>query len=88
VIHFGKDIRNTTQHPAETASGDDPTVQQVKDWHQDATADTDTSHTIPGRGYLILCEWCEDAFFARTAAEATALFRDHEGRMLGIMEGS
>lgn len=83
MIHFGKDIRNTGQTPPPSDYEGTET-----DWHEDATADTGTSHAIPGRGFLVLCEWCEDAFFARTKTEAMALFRDHESKMLGIVEHS
>lgn len=83
MIHFGKDIRNTVQVTVDIPSGEEPTVQQVRDWHQDATADTGTSHALPGRGYLVLCEWCEDAFFASSKAEAMNLFWAHEDSMMG-----
>lgn len=53
-----------------------------KDWHQSATGDAGTSHTLPGRLYVVQCEWCPDAFGAYTKAEAMAMFRRHEKVML------
>lgn len=54
-----------------------------KQWHQDATADTGVSHTLPGRLYIVQCEWCPKAFAAQSKAGAMAMFRRHEDEMSG-----
>ena len=52
------------------------------DWHQSAIGDANTSHTLPGRLYIVQCEWCPEAFAANTKAEAMGMFRKHESEML------
>lgn len=54
-----------------------------KQWHQDAAADTGFSHTLPGRLYIVQCEWCPKAFAAQSKAGAMAMFRRHEDEMSG-----
>jgi hypothetical protein len=48
---------------------------------KDASGDTGTSHTLPGRLYIVQCEWCPEAFAAHTKVEAMAMFRKHEAEM-------
>jgi hypothetical protein len=52
------------------------------DWHQSAAGDTGTSHTLPGRLYIVQCEWCPEAFAAPTKGQAMKMFRAHEDDML------
>lgn len=51
-------------------------------WHVDASGDTGTSHILAGRLYIVQCEWCPEAFAARTKAEAVAMFREHEDAIM------
>lgn len=48
------------------------------EWHASASGDTHTSHTIPGRVFLVQCEWCPAAFAGLTKDSAMRLFREHE----------
>ena len=77
TIRYGSGIRNTgfIERPSDFTD---------EDWHADASADTGTSHTLPGRVFLVQCEWCPKAFAARTKAEAMAMFREHESTMLKL----
>lgn len=70
-VRYGRGIRNG----GHTAAPDGFTDAQ---WHQDAMGDTGTSHTMPGRLYVVQCEWCPAAFAARTRDEALSMFREHE----------
>ena len=78
-LTYAPNVRNGGS--GRTAPGD----LDEHDWHQTATADTGTSHTLPGRLYVVQCEWCSNAFAARTKVEALALFRTHEAEMLGAV---
>jgi hypothetical protein len=51
------------------------------DWHQTASADSGTSHTLLGRQYVVACEWCPEVFYGPTKAEAVWNFRLHEDEM-------
>lgn len=51
-------------------------------WHRSALGHTNTSHTLPGRLYIVQCEWCSEAFAAHTKAKAMEMFRTHETEML------
>ncbi|QIK63817.1 hypothetical protein G7068_11925 [Leucobacter viscericola] len=51
-------------------------------WHQSAIGDTGCSHNLPGRLYVVQCEWCPKAFAANTKTEAMDMFREHESEML------
>lgn len=53
-----------------------------EEWHQSAIGDTHTSHTLPGRLYIVQCEWCPEAFAAPTKSDAMTMFRTHETAML------
>lgn len=63
------------------AKGHVPDGWEARRWHQQAMADAGTSHTLPGRLYVVQCEWCPEAFAANTKAEAMAMFRRHEDDM-------
>lgn len=79
TLHYARDIRNGGHHPA-------PDGTSERDWHQDAIGDTHTSHTLPGRLYIVQCEWCPEAFAANTKAVAMSMFREHEDAMLSLHE--
>jgi len=51
-------------------------------WHQDAIADSRSSHKLIGRAYVVQCEWCPAVFIAHTKATAMEIFRAHEQLML------
>lgn len=76
TLHHAPNVRNglSTEAPS-----DDFTTEQ---WHQAAIDDTGFSHNLPGRLYIVQCEWCPEAFAAKTKAEALAMFRVHEQQML------
>lgn len=73
-VTYAKDVRNSGGR--EIPEGWGP-----GEYHQASVADTGTSHTLPGRLYVVQCEWCPDAFAAKTKAEAMSLFRQHEHQM-------
>jgi hypothetical protein len=75
TIHYGRTVRNSGP------SGTAPEGFTSKQWHQDASADTGTSYLVPGRLYIVQCEWCPDAFAAETKEEAMILFWQHEDEM-------
>lgn len=76
-LHYAQNVRNTgPSNVAETFGFEDA------DWHQAASGDTGTSHTLPGRLYIVQCEWCPEAFAAKTKGEAMDMFRAHEDSML------
>lgn len=77
-ITYGRDVRRTGP------SGTAPEGCDEKSWHQEASGDTGTSHTLPGRLFIVQCEWCPEAFAASTKAEAMAMFREHEAQMLSV----
>jgi len=76
TLHYAPGVRNSG--PSKLA----PDGWRDDVWHQDATGDTGTSHTLPGRLFIVQCEWCDDAFAAYGKAEALAMFREHEKAML------
>jgi hypothetical protein len=57
-----------------------------EEWHQSAIGDTHTSHTLPGRLYIVQCEWCPEAFAAPNKSGAMEMFRAHEKEMLSHRE--
>lgn len=78
TIHYGRTVRNSgPSKPPEPGMS----LTGLRHWHQDASADTGTSHTLPGRLYIVQCEWCPEAFAAPTKAEAMDMFREHEEEM-------
>jgi len=74
AIHYAANVKNALRAEA-------PYGITVRKWHQSAIGDTHTSHTLPGRLYVVQCEWCPEAFAAHTKAEAMAMFRVHEAEM-------
>lgn len=77
TLHYANDVRNA-------GMGNLPPDESwpVDEWHRSASADTGTSHTLPGRLYVVQCEWCDEAFAAHTKAKAMQMFRVHETAML------
>lgn len=65
-----------------------PQGWSAHDWHQTAAGDTGTSHTLPGRLYIVQCEWCPEAFAALNKSDAMQMFRKHESEMLNHKAGS
>ncbi|MBB2956808.1 hypothetical protein [Pseudoclavibacter helvolus] len=76
-VVFAGGARNTGSRSR--PDGDEFTDAQ---WHQYAIGDSGTSHTLPGRLYVVQCEWCPLTFAAPTKVEAMALFRAHEEEVL------
>lgn len=71
LLHYGRTVRNGVHT-------DRPDGFTDVEWHLSAMADTGTSHNLPGRLYIVQCEWCPKAFAAETKAEAMQMFRAHE----------
>lgn len=81
TLHYAQNVKNGGYGIAA------PEGFTSKQWHQDAIADTGTSHTRPGRLYIIQCEWCDEAFAANTAGESESMFLKHEEEMLDSTQG-
>ena len=84
-LNYAPDVRNTG--PSNTA----PEGWTEESWHQDAAGDAGTSHSLPGRLYVVQCEWCPEAFAAYTKPKAMSMFQEHEAAMFGagsVVDGS
>lgn len=73
TLHYGAGIKNCQPSNVASTFGFDS-----HDWHQSASGDTGTSHLLPGRLYIVQCQWCYEAFAALTKDEAMEMFRAHE----------
>lgn len=71
ALHYGRDVRNGVHTNRPDGFTDSA-------WHRAAMADAGASHNLPGRLYIVQCEWCPKAFAANTKAEAMDMFREHE----------
>lgn len=74
-VHFSSLLR-TGSNPA-------PEGWDNKRWHQDASLDSGTSHTLVGTSYVIQCLWCPQVFIGERKADALRLFRAHEAEAQG-----
>lgn len=59
-----------------------PRTETQDVWHRMAIQESGVSHNLPGRLYVVQCEWCPEAFAAYTKAEAMELFEKHESSMI------
>jgi hypothetical protein len=75
-LNYARNVRGAG--PTNTASHGRTEAEH----HQDCIGDAGTSHTLPGRLYVVQCEWCPEAFAAHTKAVAMIMFRRHEEEML------
>jgi len=75
-LNYAGDIRNTGSRYSR------PDGWADAEWHKSAIADSGASHTLPGRLYIVQCEWCPEAFAANTKADAMSMFREHEAALL------
>lgn len=59
-----------------------PRTETPNAWHRMAIRESGFSYNLPGRLYVVQCEWCPEAFAAYTKVEAMELFEKHESSMV------